>query len=55
VNGGFLKKLFIRALIICVPVLLCVFTGCGAIDMRQFNAEDISGDLTFKEDFFKSK
>jgi len=49
-----MKKLFIRVLTVCVPVLLCVFTGCGAIDMRQFNAEDISGDLTFREDFLKA-
>ena len=45
-----MKKLFLT-LTVCIPVLLCAFTGCGAIDMRQFNAKDISRDLTFREDF----
>jgi len=52
-----MKKLFIRALSVCILVLLCAFTGCGATkgeEMLPFNAKAIGSPLVFREDFLKA-
>ena len=50
-----MKKLFlIRTLIFLIPFSLCVFTGCGKINIRKFDAKIVDTGFTFKEDFFKA-
>jgi hypothetical protein len=49
-----MKKLLIRALTVCISVLLCAFTGCEMEETLPFNAEDIGNLSEFKEDFLKA-
>jgi len=54
------KKLIIKTLTVCIPILLCVFTGCGATKGDEmlplpYNAIiGLGGPLKFKEDFLKA-
>ena len=53
-----MNKLFIRALTVCIPVLLCAFTGCETTkggETLPFNAIlDLGGPFAFREDFLKA-
>jgi hypothetical protein len=52
-----MKKLFIRTLTACIPILLCAFTGCETTEgekMLPYNAMiGVGGPLVYKEDFLK--
>jgi hypothetical protein len=52
-----MKKVFIRALTVCIPILLCSFTGCETIKGEEtlpFNARGIGLPLEFKDGFLKA-
>jgi hypothetical protein len=52
-----MKKIFIRALTVCIPILLCSFAGCETTKCEEtlpFNARGIGLPLAYKEDFLKA-
>ena len=52
-----MKKLFIRVLTVCIPVLLCAFTGCETTkgEILPYNAIiGLGGPLAYREDFLKA-
>jgi len=53
-----MKKTFFYTLTVCIPVLLCVFTGCGATkgeEMLPYNAIlGLGGPSVLREDFMEA-